>query len=309
MCPADYSYNNDRGECIPQKYVNEECATKMELEVLDLCPKQLIGLYAPPNKYCYNYFDCFDGLLGGSGVCRAKQKFDNIRGECVKEDLVDSNCNGKVLEVDNEQHQTYVSSVTESSLIPGPSDLQDESEPKSSDLLPSITASVAGDDKEITITVEDEHTSTVSSHSNAEDGILDTNLCPEGYNGYHVKEDCTQYYECTDGWVGSIHTCPQGLKFDKVRNRCSSEEVSQFCYGAALEAAAEQNKAISSAPNSSPTSESESVTTNASSPTAPKHTPPWLYLTVENGSNRERSFMMTSNLCLAVLPIMIAWLQ
>ena len=304
MCPADYSHNNDRGECIPKKYVNEACTTKMELEVLDLCPKQLIGLYAPPNKYCYNYFDCFDGLLGGSGVCRAKQKFDNIRGECVKEDLVDSNCNGKVLEVDNEHHQTYVSSVSEtgndqqtSSLIPGPSDLQDESEPKSSDLLPSVTASVAGDDEEITII--------------AEDGILDTNLCPEGYIGFHVKEDCTQYYECKDGWVGSIHTCPQGLKFDKVRNRCSSEEVSQFCYGTALEAAAEQNNGPmdhSSSPNSSPASESDSVTTNASSPTSPKHTPPWLYWTVENGSIRERS-LMPSCLCLALLPIMIAWLQ
>ena len=280
----------------------------MELEVLDLCPKQLIGLYAPANKYCYNYFDCFDGLLGGSGVCSNKQKFDNIRGECVRQDLVDNNCNGKVLEVDNEQHQTYVSENDQqsSSLIPGPSDLQDESEPKSSNLLPTV---IASDDEEITIIEEDD----ISSHFTAEGGILDTNLCPEGYNGYHVKEDCTQYYECKDGWVGSIHTCPEGLKFDKVRNRCVSGEISKFCYGTALDAASEQNNKPTnlktSAPNSSPATKSDSVATSTSSPSSTKHTPPWLYLTTENGSNRGRSFMMTNSLCLALLPLVIARLQ
>lgn len=60
-------------------------------------------------------------------------------------------------------------------------------------------------------------------------------FCPNGVDGWHASSDCKEYYKCQDGEAGAIQVCPEGMKFDKVRNRCGAESVNNYCYGPALE--------------------------------------------------------------------------
>lgn len=105
VCEVGELFDNSRGKCISQKFVSNKCTSADQAEVLDLCPKGLIGHHSPPGKNCEQYYDCYDGVLGSSHTCAAKYKFDNVRGECFSHNLVGSDCNGVVLEVNNEQHQ------------------------------------------------------------------------------------------------------------------------------------------------------------------------------------------------------------
>merc|ERR1712194_80567 len=67
--------------------------------------------------------------------------------------------------------------------------------------------------------------------------ILD--LCPQNsFVGWHASSDCKEYYKCDNGVPGAIEKCSQSLKFDKVRNKCYSEQlVNSFCYGPPLDTA------------------------------------------------------------------------
>ena len=71
----------------------------------------------------------------------------------------------------------------------------------------------------------------------------DFDLCPLNYVGWHSKGDCKEYYECKNGTAGPIHTCGEGLKFDKVRHECYSDNlVNSYCYGPALESSGGQEE-------------------------------------------------------------------
>ena len=57
-------------------------------------------------------------------------------------------------------------------------------------------------------------------------------LCPDFFVGWHTRADCKEYFACSNGQIGPLYTCGEGLKFDKVRGKCHAEsEVNQYCYG------------------------------------------------------------------------------
>lgn len=61
-------------------------------------------------------------------------------------------------------------------------------------------------------------------------------LCPDFFVGWHTRNDCKEYFECSNGQIGPLYTCGDGLKFDKVHGKCNYEsEVNQYCYWAPAE--------------------------------------------------------------------------
>jgi hypothetical protein len=87
------------------------------------------------------------------------------------------------------------------------------------------------------------------------------NLCPKEFVGWHSSSDCKEYYTCDEGSAGAIRVCDEGLKFDKVRNECISEDsVNEFCYGTPLNNESQQlNQA--SKPEQDPLLDSENTPT------------------------------------------------
>jgi len=345
-CELGFLFDNSRGKCISQKFVNSECTSANQMEVPDLCPKGWVGLHSPAGHDCTKYYDCYDGILGDYIICAVELKFDNIRGECVAQDLVDSDCNGIVLEVNNELHEIYDSGAS------GAEDLILEGSPEialemNNEQNQAVDYGIENDNisrPESVLESEDgegnignSQSDSISDYEEEDETVLVTldnyspDLCPLGFAGFHAKEDCTKYYECTDGFIRSIHTCASSFKFDKVRNRCiSGELVSDFCYGPSLETEEEQKEIESGEelniipPNPSPSSmtggtrPSEAlVWSNTSTPTIFKNEsepnwhesePDWAHYLREYDNGEEVT--RQSNFCLwmlALLQIFSLW--
>ena len=123
-----------------------------------------------------------------------------------------------------------------------------------------------------------------------------------------MKEDCTQYFECTNGYVGRVHTCTDGFKYDKASERCiPGALVSEFCYGLSqdeeemLEQELATTEAPSSSPNSIPSSATGSLTTSPTDMSDKERMKYWI-MEYENGDTvtRRCNFMWI----LVFLPIL-----
>ena len=57
--------------------------------------------------------------------------------------------------------------------------------------------------------------------------------CPLNFVGWHSSKDCKQYYYCEQGASSSSNSCGDGMKFDKTRDKCTTDFVDEFCYGLA----------------------------------------------------------------------------
>ena len=79
-------------ETFPENYLPESC------------PLGFIGLYSPQGD-CTQYYDCKDGLLLRSHICKVGFKFDNGQGSCVSRLLVDSKCIIFIPETSNNQNE------------------------------------------------------------------------------------------------------------------------------------------------------------------------------------------------------------
>ena len=58
-------------------------------------------------------------------------------------------------------------------------------------------------------------------------------LCPLNFVGWHSSKDCKQYYYCEQGVSSSSDSCGDGMKFDKTRDKCTTDYVDELCYGLA----------------------------------------------------------------------------
>lgn len=61
----------------------------------------------------------------------------------------------------------------------------------------------------------------------------DLMLCPLNFVGWHSSKDCKQYYYCDQGVSSSSDSCGDGMKFDKSRDKCTTDYVDELCYGLA----------------------------------------------------------------------------
>ena len=57
--------------------------------------------------------------------------------------------------------------------------------------------------------------------------------CPLNFVGWHSSKDCKQYYYCEQGVSSSSDVCGDGMKFDKTRDKCTTDYVDELCYGLA----------------------------------------------------------------------------
>ena len=140
VCQEGKLFDNIRGECMPQQFINDMCEhivekwgqkeskskqhdtnslledqVEQQIDVSseqtypdnylpDLCPLGFVGMRSLEGN-CEQYFDCEDGLLENSHLCGAGFKFDNGQGRCISERLVDSKCNAFAVGSKNDQHQ------------------------------------------------------------------------------------------------------------------------------------------------------------------------------------------------------------
>jgi hypothetical protein len=58
-------------------------------------------------------------------------------------------------------------------------------------------------------------------------------LCPLNFAGWHSSKDCKQYYYCEQGVASLSDSCGDGMKFDKTRDKCTTDYVDELCYGLA----------------------------------------------------------------------------
>ena len=78
-------------------------------------------------------------------------------------------------------------------------------------------------------------------------------FCPDDVDGWHASSNCKEFYRCEAGEAGAIQVCGDGLKFDKVRNRCKPESsINNFCYGPAVADGESQEVPVSSTPTPTP---------------------------------------------------------
>lgn len=56
-------------------------------------------------------------------------------------------------------------------------------------------------------------------------------LCPLNYVGWQSSHDCLEFYECENGIAGPSNFCENGLKFDKMRGKCTDGILNEYCYG------------------------------------------------------------------------------
>ena len=199
----------------------------------DLCPLGFNGLRSPEGD-CKHYYDCKDELLQQSHVCGVGLMFDNVQGSCISQKLVNNKCRVSILETSTDQNQASAASEEPSH--------GSTNEAAQTNINQSQIAESSKGDSDNTLSEvvsKDEQKTLVPSDNYSLD------LCPPGFDGFHTKEKCTQYFECSNGYVGFVHTCTEKFKFDKVSSRCISEDlVTQFCYGPALNAEQKQNPTI-----------------------------------------------------------------
>jgi hypothetical protein len=55
--------------------------------------------------------------------------------------------------------------------------------------------------------------------------------CPLNFVGWHSSKDCKTYYYCEQGVASSTDSCGDGMKFDKTREKCTTDYVDEYCYG------------------------------------------------------------------------------
>jgi len=55
------------------------------------------------------------------------------------------------------------------------------------------------------------------------------NLCPHGYSGWESRNECTEFYYCSEGVAGVIRACENSLLFDKEFEVCNAPE--EVCCG------------------------------------------------------------------------------
>ncbi|KAL7541833.1 LOW QUALITY PROTEIN: hypothetical protein ACHAXR_011262 [Thalassiosira sp. AJA248-18] len=275
-CELGFMFDNRRRKCIDQKFVSSNCESGIDLaanighhesdegvgenndisilesdnkqqldDILegatpenhsleDICPVGLIGFYAKDD--CSKFYECDNAILLAVHTCDEGNRFDTIQGKCVSQNLVGSNC-----ESNKNENQPSGSGLGSDSISQSDSELEkpveqtnntqnELIEPGDGNNINSRPDSVPENEEDSQIVEEPPHN-------------YSPGLCPVGFNGFHAKEDCTKYYECTDGYVGLVHTCTRSYKFDKVSGRCISEElVNSYCYGPALDKENEQKQ-------------------------------------------------------------------
>jgi hypothetical protein len=205
-------------------------ATVPENYFPELCPLGINGLHSPQGD-CKQFHDCHDGLLHSSHVCEAGLMFDNGQGRCISQRLVDSKCTMVTLETSHDQQQATDVHAGSATVSPPSYASKNEAAHTNNMQNQSLEASAAGTHNtlEAETAPEEDQTAVVPPDTYSPD------MCPPDFSGHHANKDCTQYYECSDGYVGFVHTCSANHLFDKVRNRCiSGELVSRYCYGPAL---------------------------------------------------------------------------
>ena len=90
--------------------------------------------------------------------------------------------------------------------------------------------------QEESVVIDERPVSVVENQQQADESITlaDRGIsCPQSsFVGWHTSTDCTEYFQCNNGAMGSVYVCGSSQKFDKVRNQCQpAENVNSFCYG------------------------------------------------------------------------------
>jgi len=228
----------------------------------DLCPLGFVGTHSHAGK-CKQYYDCKDGFLEASYTCDMFFMFDNTSGECISQRFVNSMCVSTKTEGNSDQHQpkeieanNYDNSQPHSILeteeeqqlvkeqnnpinseegkhISQPGSSSNNEGEQTNNKQDQLVESSEGNDNKLESDSTPEHEEKYQMVVDPSNNYMPA-LCPLGFNGFHATEDCEKYYKCSDGYVGIVHTCSIGYKFDKVRGECISEHlVSPYCYGPA----------------------------------------------------------------------------
>ncbi|KAL7547187.1 hypothetical protein ACHAWF_010511 [Thalassiosira exigua] len=228
----------------------------------DLCPLGFIGKRSPVGD-CQKYFLCDSGFLKASYTCDLGFLFDNGSGECLSQEVVNSSCEyiappdvvsgenqpDEPVEAENslqlgtfqdgqtEEYQSRPDSGTYNSII-SPSGTPPVASPSGTPPVDGTGQTNTGP-SQIAIASDPPAVSGggigIIPESDYDTGNFRPDLCPVGFNGMNTNEDCTNYYECTDGYVGYFYGCESGFKYDKVRGHCISNElVNRYCYGPAV---------------------------------------------------------------------------
>ena len=150
--------------------------------------------------------------FGADHDCELGFQFAKDHGKCISEEMVDRDCYVVVMDAGKEPGKSEDIGPDDQTIISHPDEASE----------------VEGEKQQIAFSPLETY---------------DPDLCPKGFVGFNHKEDCTKYYECNEGYLGPVHACEDGLKFDRSLGLCFPEKyVNEDCMGVALDAKKEHDQ-------------------------------------------------------------------
>ena len=232
----------------------------------DLCPLGFVGQHAHEGD-CQQYYDCDDGLLKASHMCKFGL-FDNRRGKCVGKGLVNAKCESGIDIMEEIEQQVQDAPGADNNET---SEIDSGDQNKLSNYIPDLcpvglvglhapegdcrqyyecndglleTARKCAmafmfdnrqgkcvDQRNVNYKCESVIEDDEKNGSVPQNSESDSN-CPNGLVGYYAQNpDCSSFYECYDGIIVTAHQCDTGFLFDNVEGGCLSKElVDENCF-------------------------------------------------------------------------------
>ena len=210
VCGTDLKFDKVRNECYSEEFVNSFCYGP-PLKVL--CKEGKSGWESIAD--CKEYYKCDDGVPGVVSACGQNLKFDQMRKECYREELVDSSCYGPPLTELCDEGKTGWKTMADCTEYY-----------KCENGSPGIIRMCGKNLKFDLVRNECHPEKSVDSLcrgpplKSAQQGSQE-DLCEEGHTGWEVRLGCREYFWCNNGHYDVLHSCGEDLLFDQALELCN----------------------------------------------------------------------------------------
>lgn len=150
---------------------------------------------------CSKYYECKNMYVGEVLRCDTGLRFAEDRAECIARELVDKDCNKPKSSHEGDGAAETVAAASNDAV--GHDDPLENGKSQSQ---------------------QDNSGQQAAWPEGMPPEIYDPDLCPLEFTGIKWKDDCSVYYECDEGYVGDVHSCETGLKFERDLGRCIHQQ-------------------------------------------------------------------------------------